>query len=217
MSRTLQQVLEQDWFGAEKTASAKPADDMDKIAMELGLFGDMSKVAEDEGEEAQEEKEEEKEDEGEEEKTAGFTPSFYESLFPEDSFLNGTQKTAAQVKQAQEEKIGARAFDHFSARFGRRIEKLAADIASGDATISAPLAGMESGEAADDSRPAQAQPGNRPDDANQAIDTDPEYTDEVSVSNDERTVGQYEAANDDDAKLASLAFQKHLLLAQLRG
>jgi len=193
---TLRELVEQD-LGAisasEKTASdnsfVSNDPEIEKIASSLGLFGD--------------------EDYQKHEKTAGdkSMDSLYNQFFPEDSVL---EKEASEIeKEAAEEALGARSFDYFADRFDRRVEKMAAEL-SGDATVSSP-AGTSDGNPHGDSQPAQAQKNNRPADASDAIDsTDPEYTDEVTKTNDKRTVGDYEQKSAMDR-----AVRKMLLMSQL--
>jgi len=128
------------------------------------------------------------------EKTAGATKmdSLYNELFPED----GLSKTAGQEKIAAEEMLGARAYDYFADRMEQRIIKLA------EASIS------------EDSEPEQQLENNKPADADEMIDTDPVYTDEVDAGDDERVVGHY---RDDEAKMQvkAAAMRKMLLLQGL--
>jgi len=56
----------------------------------------------------------------------------FNTLYPEDSQLN---KTAAEVtKEAQEEAIGARAFEHFNERFSNRMAKVASELKTSTGT-----------------------------------------------------------------------------------
>lgn len=129
------------------------------------------------------------------EKTAGATnmDSLYNELFPEDSM----GKTAGQEKVAAEELLGARAYDYFAARMDQRITKLASESIS------------------EDSEPVQQLDNNKPEDADEGIDTDPEYTDEVDAGDDERVVGHY---RDDEEKMQikAAALRKVLLMNGLR-
>lgn len=189
---TLQELFEEGEFGATtKTASAQSADlnDMDQLALSLGLLGDMGseKVA----------AEEEEEEEEEEEKKASFNGGLHSLLFP-DSPVGSHEKTAAEKLAAEEESLGAATYDMFSSAVDSFVEKLAMEA----------LAGNPHG----DSQAVNHLPNNKPADASQAINTDPTFTDEVKATNDKRTVGHYEQKT-----AAALAFQKQLLLAQMNG
>jgi len=185
---TLKELIETDFgVGSEKTASSSETNpEMQKIAESLGLFDD--------------------DEEQDQQKTAGddSMDSLYNDLFPEDGEL---YKEAGETDaEGWEEALGARSYDYFADQFDRRVEKLAAmmeaDAAEAHITDDNPHG---------DSRPAQTQPDNRPDDAGESIDsTDPEYTDEVTKGDDNRTVGHYEQKSAMD-----LAVRKHLLLSEL--
>lgn len=129
------------------------------------------------------------------EKTAGATnmDSLYSELFPEDVAV---EKTAGEEKLAAEEMLGARAYDYFADRMDQRIIKLAADSIS------------------EDSEPEQQLDNNKPADADEMIDTDPMYTDEVDKGDDERVVGHY---RDDEEKMQvkAAAMRKMVLLQGL--
>lgn len=130
------------------------------------------------------------------EKIAGVSnmDSLYNELFPED----GVMKTASQEKVAAEEVMGARAYDYFADRMNQRIVKLAGEAIS------------------QDSEPEQQLDNNKPDDADENIDTDPEYTDEVSKGDDNRVVGHYES-KEQEMQVKAAAIRKAVLLQGLRG
>lgn len=197
---TLQELLEGgDLGGSEKTASAVSNQDlsgMDKIAMQLGLLGDLSteKIAAEEKEEEKKEEEEEEEEEGyggEKKASAG---SLHALLFP-NSVLSSSEKTAEEKQAAAEERLGAASYDRFAAAVSNFVEKLASEIISGNPH--------------GDAQPNNRLPNNKPGDSEHAIDTTPSYTDEVKAKNDAKTVGQFQQ------KTAALAFRKHALLASL--
>lgn len=195
---TLQEMVEMDLGaeGVEKQASDNSHTtndpEINKIAESLGMFGD-------DGAEQQQEK------------TAGDQgmDSLYNELFPEDVEL--TKEASELEKEAAEEALGERSFDYFADRFDKRIEKLAADSLTGGATISSPVANGAEENPHEESKPGQTLPDNKPADAKQKIDsTKPEYTDEVTKLDDERTVGDYEQKSAMD-----LAVRKMLLMSQL--
>lgn len=205
---TLQELMEKD-FGISdqvKTASVNASDDLDSLAAALGLdFGKTAK--EDEGS-----KEDEKEDKEEkEEKEASVSlGGLYNELFPEDDMLSKTAEE--QEKIAYEQNLGAMAYDAFAARWDRRVEKLAADVLSGSATVSGSTAAEHDGNPHGDTTPPQAQKSNKPANASDKIDTSPVITDEVKALNDKRTVGDYEQKS---AAIKSAALRKAWLLSQL--
>jgi len=196
---TLQELLEVD-FGVsstEKVASDNQSD-IDALAAELGLF---DKTASEEVE---------VETSSEKLASAEGLDSLYASLFPEDCF----SKTAEEVKVAQEQKLGALAYDHMAARWDARMEKLAAEVLSGGATISASTAPEHDGNPHEDPTIAQAQKTNRPANAGDKIDTSPVFTDEIKKMNDARTVGDYQQKH---AAIKEAAFRKAYLLSNLEG
>jgi hypothetical protein len=201
---TLQELIETNLgFGEEKTASvADSSDELDRLAEELGLF---DKVA---GEDK--EVKEEKEEEEEKKASAGELDSLYESLFPEDGMLSKTAEEEEKI--AYEQELGARAYDYMTARWDARIEKLAAEVLSGGATISASTAAEHDGNPHKDPTIAQAQKTNRPANASDKIDTTPVYTDEVKKMNDARTVGDYEQKH---AAVKQAALRKAFILSSL--
>lgn len=202
--QTLKDLLESADLGAGgvKTASAKAnaadLDGMDKLAMQLGLFGATEKVAAEDNEDKEDEKEDEKEEdeEGEKKEASAHTGSLHALLFP-NSVLGGAEKTAAEKQAAAEMRLGALSFDQFARSVDGFIEKMA----------SAALSGSAHG----DSQAENRLPNNRPGDAGSAIDTDPEYTDEVKAKNDAKQVGHAEQTQ----VKAAAAFRKQMLLSQL--
>lgn len=201
---SLQELMESS-FGVgetEKVASDNSSEELDRIAAQLGLF---DKTAE-------EEKEEDDEEEKEEEKKGSVMglDNLYNELFPEDSMLSKTAEE--QEKVAYEESLGARAYDYLSERWDRRIEKLAAEVLAGGATISAPTAAEHDGNPHEDPTIPQAQQDNKPKNAKEKIDTTPSYTDEVKKTNDARTVGDYQQKH---AAIQQAALRKAFLISQL--
>lgn len=201
---TLKELLEGD-LGAsqEKTAAVQSTitdESIEKIAMELGLFGDTEKVAsEDEGSE-EDKKEDEKEEETKKEASMSLD-NLYGTMFPEDADL-GTTKTASDdedlVKEAAEqyeEALGERAHDYFAARWEARMGKLAAEMLGGASEVDVDV--------------PQALPTNKPANANSSIDTTPVVDDEITAKNDEKQVGHVEQ------KKLAMAIRKHMLLGQL--
>ena len=186
---TLKEMIETDFgVGSEKTAADSSSYDpeISQIAESLGLFGD--------------------EDSEEQQKIAGddSMDSLYNELFPED--LELYKEAGVSDGEALEEALGSRSYDYFADQFDRRIEKIAAMMEA-----EASEASISDENPHGDSRPGQTQPDNRPDDADEAIDsTEPEYTDEVTKGDDERVVGHYEQKTAMD-----LAIRKHLLMGEL--
>lgn len=217
---TLQELLASsfgDNTASTKTASAKTQesdDSLTKLAKELDLDGFFGKQAEeDEKEEKSEDKSDDKEDKSddkEEEKAASFNlDGLYGMMFPEDSDIS--VKTAEEEKNAAEEALGARAFDHYSAQWDRRVEKLASDALTGGATISASTAANPSGAVQRDVTPPQTQADDKPANSSAPINTkNTTVQDEVKAKNDAGTVGHFEQKH-----AAALALQKHLLLNTL--
>lgn len=207
---TLQELLEKDMgFGSEKTASAETAqgsDEMDQLAAQMGF--DFGKEAAEEKEEEEGSENEEKEDKEEKHASIGMN-GLYNELFPDDADL--TEKTAEDEKVAFEMAMGESAYDSFSDRFNKRMEKMASDVLAGNATISSSTAANPSGLVHTDTTPAQAQATNKPADAGDAISTDPTFTDEVKAKNDARTVGHFEQKH----AAMNAAMRKHFLLTQI--
>lgn len=198
---TLRDMIASD-FGVEevKTAGVEASSEIDALAARYGF--DFAKTA---GEEEKEDsKEDKKEDEKEDKLASAFgLDSYFNECFPEDGALN---KTAEELeKVAFEETLGARAYDHFAARWDNRIEKLAADVfkfANSEANVH------------EDPTISQAFPTNRPANASNKIDTSPEYTDEIHSKDDARTIGHLQQKS---ASLHDLAMRKALILSQLEG
>lgn len=205
---TLQELLENNFYESDsiKTASVEGTDELDRLAAELGLF---DKTAEEEEEDSKKDKKEDKEEE--KKASAENLDSIFSSLFPEDSNLS---KTASMEKVAYEQNLGARAYDYVSTRWDSRMEKLAAEVLSGGATISASTAPDHDGNPHQDPTIPQAQQTNRPAGASQKIDTSPVYTDEIKKTDDARVVGHYEQKH---AAVKEAALRKMLLLSQLEG
>lgn len=204
---TLQELLANSFADnsvSTKTASAKTQesdDTLTKLAKELDLDGFFGKEAEEDDKEeakAEDKGEDKGDDKGEgkaEEKSASFNlDGIYSMMFPEDSDI--AVKTAEEEKNAAEEALGARAFDHYATQWDRRIEKIASEALSGsvqrDVTV------------------PQAIPDDKPANSSAPINTkSTTVQDEVKAKNDAGTVGHFEQ------KHAALALHKHLLLLQL--
>lgn len=206
---TLQEILEQDMgLGATvKTASAQvnEGDELDRLAVALGL--DFGKTAE---EDKHEDEESEEKEEKEEKQASDFSGSLFNRMFPEDEILSKTAEE--QEKIAFEQNLGARSFDYYADRFDRRIEKLAADMLTGGATISAPTAADPEGNVHKDPTIPQATKDNRPENAGNRIDPTPQITDEVTGRNESKTVGHVEQKH---AAIMDAALRKQWLLSQL--
>jgi hypothetical protein len=199
MGQTLKELLESDDLGAGrvKTAGVKTdsdVDGMDKLAMQLGLFGAIKVAAEEENEDKEEEKED-SEEKGEEKAASVQAGGLHSLLFP-DSVLSSTEKTAAEKQAEAEFRRGAKAYDQFAKSLDVFVEKMASEVISGSPH--------------GDSQPNNRLPNNKPANAAAAIDTDPEVTDNVKAKNDASTVGHYEQKT-----AAAMAFRKHILLSQL--
>lgn len=209
---TLQDLLAAS-FGdnaSTKTASvnSQESDDaLTKLAKELKFDGFFGKQAE---EEEKDEKEDDDKEDKDEEKSASFNlDGVYGALFPEDRDI--AVKTAEEEKNAAEEALGARAFDHYASQWDRRIEKIAAEALTGGATISASTAAHHDGPVQTDVEPPQGQANNKPADSSSAVNTKSvSIQDEVKAKNSASTVGHFEQKH-----AAALALTKHLLLAQL--
>lgn len=120
MGMSLKDLVSMD-FGSEKTASVNLQDDadMNKIAQELGLFGNNQTTTE---------------PESQEKVASAFDGmgALYGELFPEDTF--GQEKNAAAHEEtfSAEAQLGAMAFDSFSDRFSSRLEKMAEEMLMAD-------------------------------------------------------------------------------------
>lgn len=210
---TLQEMLLND-FGVEqnvKTASASAgSEEIDALAARYGF--DFAKTAsddKDEDDKGGDKDKEEAKDEDEKKASVGLS-AYFNTLFPEDGDLN---KTAEELeKVAHEENLGARAYDHFAARWDRRVEKIASEVLSGSATISASTAADHDGSVHQDPTIAQAGKTNRPANASDKINTSPVYTDEIHSKDDARTLGHLEQKH---AAVSDMAMRKALILAQL--
>lgn len=214
---TLQEVLENDLgLGSEepmkKVASQyKTVDDeIEKLAMELGMIDDddTEKVAQQPlGKTTGHKKEASMSIELEQ---------MYSDLFPQDTdVISGTQEKVASKTQTQgldkeaaarEERIGSMAYPYFEQYVDGHITKIAEELAGG-ATVKA-----EDG----DGKPEQTMDDNEPEDADEAIDTDPEVTDEVKAKNEAKTVGQFVQKHAGSRNLLKeAAMRKHMLLSHL--
>jgi hypothetical protein len=141
------------------------------------------------------------------EKTAGSLEGLYGEFFGGDDTF-GTEKSAEEDKVASyQEALGARAHDYFGYYFDQAMDKIASEVLG-------PVAKMGKGNVHSDTRPEQSQPSNYAGQGGQAIDTTPEYTDEVKKLNDSRTVGHYESTPVSSQKTAA-AVRKHMILSQL--
>lgn len=202
MGTTLKELLESDDLGAgsTKTASANAtagdADGMDKLAMQLGLFGASEKVAEFPPKKDEEKKDDDK-DEDDGEKKEASAGGLHALLFPDSVLADGGEKTASEKQAAAEQRLGALAFDQFSKSFDGFIEKMASEVISGNPH--------------GDSQPNNRLPNNKAG-GSEKIDTSPSVDNRLPAKNDAATVGHFEQ------KTASAqAFRKQMLLAQLEG
>lgn len=168
---TLKELLEGGDLGAGqyKTASAdvgsNDMDGMDKLAMQLGLFGETTKTA---SKDEHDEEHDEDEDDHHEEKKASYG-GLHDLLFP-DSEIGGYEKTAFEKEASVERAMGASAYDQFSVSFDQFVEKLAGEALSG------------------------AHIPNDEHHGHGAIDTDPMHHDELAIKNDPKQVGHVKAA-----------------------
>jgi hypothetical protein len=206
---SLQELMELGGFGeTEKVANDQSTEELDALAAKLGLF---DKTAEDD-EGSKHEKEESEEEEAKEEEKKGSVSlsGLYDTLFPEDGVLN---KTAAEQQQmVYEESLGSRAYDFLSDRWDKRIEKLAAEVLTGGATLSAPTAAEHDGNPHTDVVIPQAQKTNKPSNAKDKIDTTPTVTDEVHKGDNARVSGTYQQKH---AAIQQAALRKAFILSQL--
>lgn len=211
---TLQEMLESDLcLGQEKVASVQPVDGMDKLAMELGLFGDMAKTAEpvehgkDEGDGKPMGGKKEEEEEGEEKEASAGLDDIYASLFPEDAGL-AVVKTAEEKQAASmEEAIGARAHDFYRQQMDNRVEKLAMDMLQGKFAAEATTDGDGSADPTD----AVKIPNNR-DASKGAINTTPQEQGDLGATNGPADVG---AENMQTIKAASA--EQQALMGEMFG
>jgi hypothetical protein len=201
---TLQDILENDLgLGSdqqttEKTASEKDnaaeTDDIEKLAMEIGLVEEPDETS------SQEETTLKKE--------AGMSlENLYGDLFPGDADIvggqQGQEKVAEEEKTAAvEEAMGEVAYDYFQQCVDGHITKMAQAVAE---TLE---------KAGESPAPAQALANNEHSE-DQAIDTDPKVEDSVKDTSPEGGVGDYEQKKGPMGELKHAAVRKHLLLAQL--
>lgn len=211
---TLQELIEQDFgFSSDtqhtKVASDNSTDDQEttQLMAELGLL-------EETGEEKTASENQGQEELSAGEKIAGQLPvdSIFNEFFPEDGNL-GKVASEDEKLASYQEAVGARAFDHYAARFDARIEKMAAETLTGDATISSPTDSTMNMDSNSDSRPPQTNPGNRPTDSGEAIDTQPNVEDYTTATNRNKNdeVGNQQQTDPEEKTSADLAMQKILL------
>ena len=232
---TLQELVEADFgAGSEKTAAAAGAapaavagadDGLAKLAQELSmgdlLGGDAGAAGAAAGEAgAAAAGGEAGAAAGGSEKVASIDSGLgglFDDVFPDDALGGGSQKVASAEDLAQEA-LGAASYDAFADRFGMRVEKMAAEVMSGSATVSSPTASIGDGNPHGDSRPAQTQPQNRPADAGNAIDTSPQVDNQLPPQKGDHVTGSEQQGEDATEKAAAAyAFRKHLLLSQMQG
>ena len=206
---TLQELLEQDMGLGEtvKTASVSSDDELDRLAAALGLGLDK------EAKEEEEEEEEEEEDKKVDKKASVGLDGMYNRLFPEDALMSKTAEE--QEKIAYEQDLGGRAFDYYATRFDRRIEKLAADMLTGGATISAATAADPEGNVHKDPTIPQATKDNRPADAGQPSSIAQGVINELPKGDEPKTVGHVEMRK--AALIMDAALRKQWLLTQLEN
>jgi hypothetical protein len=191
MAKTLQEMLESD-LGMDKTASAvQPADGMDKLAMELGLFGEITKTAEPvehkegegDGKPMDGEKKEEKEEKGEKKEASLGLDDIYGQLFPEDAGV-AVVKTAAEVKEASvEEAVGAEAYNFYRQQMDNRTEKLAMDILQGKFAAEATADGDATADPTDKVKVPNNRAGTGP------INTTPQAQGDLGATNGPADIG----------------------------
>ena len=210
---TMQELLGND-FGLDETvklASDEQGDaELDRIASALGFgkFAEEEKEEEEKDEEEEKKAAEEEEEEEEEEKKASADISLFAQMFPEEDMV--LSKTAEeQEKLAAEMTLGARAYDVFAERFDRRIEKIAAELATGGDVAHGPVEDVRTG----DKTPEQSLKTNKAGGSDK-IDTTPVVDNRLPAKNDAATVGNFEQKH---AAVMGAAMRKALLLSQLEG
>lgn len=203
MGQTLQEMCEMDFgVGTEKVAGEQNFNqvndsEMDKLAMEIGLFGDSEVV--------------DTVSSTEKVASAEDLTGMYEEMFPEDNEVFGSEKTAAEQN---EEYLGSLTHDAFATRFDHRIEKIAMSVMSGDAKVTGATASISGGNPHGDSRAPQTQPQNFSG-GGQAMDTTPQIQNIITPQTGSHVSGQESKGKDATEKTAALAFHKQLLLNQL--
>jgi hypothetical protein len=213
MTTSLMELLETDLgAGSVKTAGvAVPTfnlgDDVsiEKIAHQLGLFGDSEKVAEfppkKDDDKEDDDKKDDKKNPFAKEAAAGYG-GLFETLFPTDS-LGGATKVASELTKeaAAEEALGARTFDHYAERFDQRMGKLAFSWLKGWKKCD--------GEATNqvDNNKGQRDAGGGP------INTAPHITNEIKPENGGAVVGREGSGGN----VKAAAVRQHLLLSSLES
>lgn len=215
---TLNEILDNDLgLGTEKTASAKqPKTDIEKLAMDLGLIDEN-----DETEAASQD------NIGLNKEARMSMDSIYESLFPGDADIVGTQEKVAaeesekesdeakekeeedeEKEESEEEKtaalreeaIGERAFDYFHQYVDAHITKIAGEVALQlDQTIPGKVEDNE-------------------DESEGAMDTDgDEGAEGEKAMAMAQSVGQESKKDSPDGELKTAAIKKHFLKLMVEG
>lgn len=194
---TLEEILSKDLGLGSSEATEKVAaestpesDDIEKLAMEIGLAG----TSEDDAAS--------QETNGHNKEAKMNMESLYEQAFPEDAdIVAGSQeKVAAETKEAAdiEEAMGEVAFDHFSGYVDGHITKLAQAAAE---VLEKEGSNEEPPETMDNNNP----------DSEAGIDTTPEVMDSVKDTSPEGGVGKYEQKKGPMGELKTAAFRKAYL------
>ncbi|NDC22580.1 MAG: hypothetical protein EBZ49_00395 [Proteobacteria bacterium] len=204
---TLQDILEKDLgLGSEQPQTEKVAsqdvaesDDIEKLAMEIGLINEEDVTNSASQEQTTELKKEAKMS----------LDNLYSELFPGDADVVGAtqEKVASEENEmekqaaAVEEAIGELAYDHFENLVDAHITKMASAI----------WEEMQKEAGAD-----QAMASNEVSDG-QGVDTTPEVEDSVKETSPEGAVGEYEQKKGPMGELKQAALRKQILLSQLEG
>lgn len=191
---TLEEILNEDLglgVQQEKVASAVESDEIEKLAMELGLSEEGTSAS--------------KQETTEQIKEAQMgMDNLYSQMFPSDADVvsEGTEKVAELDKEAAaiEEAIGAEAFDRYQDCLDGHITKIAESLAGG-ATISADK---------EDGTPTQAMASNEVK-GKKAIDTDPEIQDEAMGTNPKGAVGDFEHKSHPNGEMRKQAMRQAYL------
>lgn len=186
---TLEEILNEDLglgVQQEKVASAVESDEIEKLAMELGLSEEGTSAS--------------KQETTEQIKEAQMgMDNLYSQMFPSDADVvsEGTEKVAELDKEAAaiEEAMGEHAFDEYQRCLDGHITKIAMEVAS-----------MEH----EDGTPAQAMASNEVK-GKKAIDTDPEIQDEAMGTNPKGAVGDFEHKSHPNGEMRKQAMRKAYL------
>lgn len=208
---TLEEMLENELGlpgeSQEKVASQKKTpetDEIEKIATDLGLFGDsndnnLSANQQEDGHSK------------EARMKGGDLTSLFNQCFPDDNLFDGQEKQASLNKEAEETErlMGEYAHDCFVSHLDSYIDKMAADLSGGASVDGTPgdphPQGMENNyEGKNDGK-------------GEAMNTDPDNSEGEAAmgTSPEGAVGNFEKKDSPNGEMKTAALKKHFLLAQL--